>query len=71
MKRIQYQFTNSKTTFYFDTPFSHLKELVDQKHAVIVTDENIFRNHEKKFKGWNTIILKAGEQYKVQATEIL
>ena len=68
MKRIQYQFTNSKTTFYFDTPFSHLKELVDQKHAVIVTDENIFRHHEKKFKGWNTIILKAGEQYKVQAT---
>lgn len=68
MKRIQYQFTYSKTTFYFDTPFSHLKELVDQKHAVIITDENIFRHHEKKFKGWNTIVLKAGEQYKVQAT---
>jgi len=68
MKRIQYQFTYSKTTFYFDTPFSHLKELVDQKHAVIITDENIFRHHEKKFKGWNTIVLKAGEQFKVQAT---
>jgi 3-dehydroquinate synthetase len=35
---------------------------------VIITDENVFAAHKKKFKGWNTIVLKPGEQYKIQPT---
>jgi 3-dehydroquinate synthase len=35
---------------------------------VIITDENVFDAHKKKLKGWTTIVLKPGEQYKVQAT---
>ncbi|MBV9987220.1 MAG: 3-dehydroquinate synthase, partial [Chitinophagaceae bacterium] len=31
-------------------------------------DDNLYAAHKKKFKGWNTIVLKPGEQHKVQAT---
>jgi len=68
MKRVNYKFSASSTSFYFDGSFSLLKKIVDQKHAVIITDENIFEAHSNRFKGWNTIVMKAGEQYKIQAT---
>ncbi|HET9823871.1 MAG TPA: 3-dehydroquinate synthase, partial [Chitinophagaceae bacterium] len=38
------------------------------RNSVIITDQNVFTYHEKRFKNWNVIILKPGEQYKVQAT---
>ncbi len=61
-------FSRQATTFYFDANFSLLKNLVPQKTTVLVTDEHLLAAHQKKFKGWNTIILKSGEDYKVQAT---
>ncbi len=36
--------------------------------AVLITDEHVFAAHQKKFGGWNTIVIDAGEQFKVQAT---
>lgn len=68
MDAVTYKFSTASTRFYFDTPFSHLKKIVNPAAAVIVTDENVFSLNEKKFKGWNTIVLKPGEGYKVQAT---
>ena len=68
MKHINYKFSNSSTDFYFAYGISHLKKVADPKAAVLITDENIFRAHTKRFKGWNTIVLKPGEEFKVQAT---
>ena len=62
------QFSRQETTFYFDTAFSKLKEIVPQKTTVLITDEHVAAAHPKIFKGWNTIVLKAGEAWKVQAT---
>lgn len=62
------QFTNSSTAFYFDAVFADLKTVVDQKHCIIITDENVFAAHQKKFKGWKTIVIPAGEAHKHQAT---
>lgn len=62
------QFSRQVTEFYFDTAFSKLKEIVPQRTAVLITDEHLAAAHPKIFKGWNTIVLKAGEEYKVQAT---
>ena len=42
--------------------------MLDKSPAVIITDENIFNSHSRKFKGWNTIVIKAGEVFKTQAT---
>lgn len=61
-------FSSSSTTFYFAGSISHLKNIVDVKHSVIITDENVFNQHEKRFIGWKTIVIKAAEEFKTQAT---
>jgi 3-dehydroquinate synthase len=68
MQKVQYKFSAKTTTCYFDADLSYLEKLVDKAQAVIVTDENIFRGHQKKFGGWNTIVIRAGEEFKIQAT---
>lgn len=62
------QFSLKTTSFYFDADFLLLDKLVSREHAIIITDEHVFDAHKKKLKGWNTIVLKPGEQYKVQQT---
>ncbi len=68
MKRSTYHFSGSSTDYYFEGNIKGLPELADPKQTVVVTDENIFSHHAKKLRGWNTIVLKAGEAYKTQAT---
>jgi 3-dehydroquinate synthase len=68
MKKLTYKFSNSSTDYYLEYGISHLKEIVDQKNSVIITDEYVYGNHEKRFRNWNVIILKPGEEYKTQAT---
>lgn len=68
MQKKTFRFNNASVDYYFAGGFAMLKELSDNKNAVIITDENVFAAHEKRFRGWNTIVLKAGEAYKVQAT---
>ena len=68
MKHINYKFSLSSTDFYFAYGISHLKTITDPKTTVLITDENIFNAHNKRFKGWTTIVLEPGEEFKVQAT---
>ena len=68
MRKRSFTFTNSSVDYYFDADFSYLEKLVSKEKAVIITDENLFAKHQRKFKGWNTIVLKPGEAYKVQQT---
>lgn len=68
MKKVTYKFSASSTDFYFANGISHLKEITDPKSTVLITDENVYDAHVKRFKGWTTIVLKPGEEYKVQET---
>lgn len=68
MQKKTYQFSAKKVDYYFDADFAYLAKLVDKEYTVLVTDENIYRAQQKKFKGWRTIVLKPGEEHKVQAT---
>lgn len=63
-----FQFSSSSVDYYFNASFQQLAEVVDVINSFIITDEHIFKAHHSKFKGWNTIVLKPGEAYKVQAT---
>jgi 3-dehydroquinate synthase len=62
------KYSSSSTDFYFNEKFSALKNIIDTKNAVFITDENVFAAHPAKFKSYTTIVLNAGEAYKVQAT---
>lgn len=68
MDKLTYKFSSASVDFYFNSAISKLKDIVDKKAAIIITDENVFSAHTQRFKGWNTIVLKPGEEYKVQAT---
>ena len=68
MNRLTYKFSNSSTDYYLAYGISHLKEIVDQKNSIIITDQNVYGYHEKRFKNWDVIILKPGEEYKAQST---
>ncbi len=68
MRKLSYRFSTSTVDYYLAYGISHLKKIVDLKNAVIITDENIYGHHAKRFKGCNTIVLKPGEEFKVQAT---
>jgi 3-dehydroquinate synthase len=68
MNKLAYKFSGKTTTYYFDADFSYLEKLVDKDHTVIITDEHVFSLQQKRFGGWNTIVINAGEQYKIQAT---
>lgn len=68
MRKKTFHFSSSSTDYYFSGKFANLKLIVDPKNTVLITDDNVFKLHPKKFKGWNTIILKAGEQFKIQPT---
>lgn len=68
MKKIKYQFSRSLVDCYIDASFKDLDKIVDREKAILITDENIFLSNKNKFKKWNVITLKAGEQYKIQAT---
>lgn len=48
--------------------FSYLEEVTAKENTVLVTDENVFKLHQQKFEGWKTIVIKAGEEHKQQAT---
>ena len=68
MKKKVFHFSGKPVNYYFDASFDALKNIVPMASSVIITDENVFETHKKKFKGWATIVLKPGEQYKVQQT---
>jgi 3-dehydroquinate synthase len=68
MQQKTFRFSNATVQYYFSGGFTYLKQVVALKNAIIITDENVFAAHTKRFKGWNTIVLKPGEQYKIQAT---
>lgn len=68
MKKLTYKFSNNSVDYYFAGGISHLKEIVDSDNTIVITDENVYNAHTKRFKNWNCIVLKPGEEYKVQST---
>jgi len=68
MKKVSFQIGQQTTQYFFDASFPQLESLIEYSNAVIITDENVFAKHKPKFKGGNVIVLKPGEEYKVQAT---
>lgn len=68
MQSRTYKFSRSSTNLYPASGIRHLKKITDPKATVLITDENVYNAHAKRFKGWDVIVLKPGEEFKVQAT---
>jgi len=68
MQKKVFHFSNSSVDYYFGGRISKIKEVVGSFKTVFITDENVFSAHEKQFKSRDVIVLKAGEEYKIQPT---
>ena len=66
MKLAEYLFPEKKVSYYFDSDFSYLDQIVTKENTILVTDANVFQLHQKKFSGWKTIVINAGERFKQQ-----
>lgn len=55
------------TSYYFDASFTYLEQIVAKEKTILITDENVIAVQPAVFEGWQTIVIKAGEQYKQQA----
>lgn len=65
---MKYKIGGVFSTCYFNEKFGMLAKIADKRSTVLITDETVYHFHQKKFNGWNVIVLRAGEDYKVQAT---
>jgi 3-dehydroquinate synthase len=68
MQKKSFHFSNRSVDYYFEGKIAQLKEVVGNTKTIFITDEHVFAAHGKQFKNRNTIVLKAGEEYKTQAT---
>lgn len=68
VKKKQYKIGSAVTTCYFNSKFSTLSKLANKRSTVLITDEHVFQSNRQKFNGWNVIVLRAGEEYKIQTT---
>ena len=64
----KFKFSSATVDYYFANGIAHLQDITPRNNTFLITDENIFSAHTKRFKNWNTIVLKPGEEFKVQAT---
>lgn len=63
-----FSFSTSSVNYFFNANIGYLEQIVAKDDSVIITDDNVFAKHQRKLKGWKAIVIKAGEQYKVQST---
>ncbi len=63
-----FQISSRPVDCYFNSDFSGLQQILKGKNIVYVTDENVFNLHRERFPSETTIVIKAGEAYKQQAT---
>ncbi|MCX6316947.1 MAG: 3-dehydroquinate synthase [Bacteroidetes bacterium] len=68
MKKLTYRFTHASSDYYLLSGMSQLKKITGPDDTVLITDEDVYAAHTKRFKGWNAIVIKPGEEFKVQAT---
>jgi len=59
---------HQRVRFYANGRLAQLSQIVPGQRLILVTDQNVYRKHLAAFKSFDTIVLRAGEQYKIQAT---
>jgi 3-dehydroquinate synthase len=67
VKKSAHHFSGKTVSYYFDAEFSLLEQIVSKEKTILITDENVFAAAKDKFNGWQTIVIKAGEEHKQQS----
>ena len=59
---------HQRIRFYANGQLADIRRILPERRLVLITDQQVYRKHPKAFIGFDTIVLRAGEQYKIQAT---
>ncbi len=68
MRTLQTDFSGHTVTNYFDSAFNHINSLYDPQKIIIVTEDHIFKLHQKKFESFNVLLIEGKEKHKTQGT---
>jgi 3-dehydroquinate synthase len=68
MQKKTYSFSSARTTCYFEASFLQINKVVEKDRCVFITDQHVFDEHKKYFKGSKVVVIPAGEAYKAQQT---
>lgn len=68
MTKKTYRFSSKSTTCHFDASLANIDQVTGDAQLILVTDEHVHAAHKRHFKNRPTIVLKAGEEHKQQAT---
>lgn len=68
MQKKTYSFSSSRTTCYFDASFSQFNKVSEKDRCVFITDQHVFDQHKKYFRGSRVVVIRPGESFKVQQT---
>jgi 3-dehydroquinate synthase len=68
MHTSEHIFSQKTVTCYFDADFASIKDLAKGADIIVITDEDIFDQHQKRLSAFPVIKFSAGEAYKNQAT---
>jgi 3-dehydroquinate synthase len=56
------------TDFYFDAAFSYIENWVTKDKTVLIVDDVVYQQNETLFEGYQFILVKSGEENKIQQT---
>ena len=68
MNKVEYIFSAGKVSCIFNGQFDEATIGVSKDQVVVITDDHINSLHAAKLDGFRVISIRAGEQYKTQAT---
>ncbi|CAN5881045.1 3-dehydroquinate synthase [soil metagenome] len=68
MRKIEYIFSQRKVSCIFDEVFDEVTIECKKENAIIITDENVYKQHKEKMNGFRIIQIKPGEENKTQST---
>ena len=63
-----HRIAGTEIRFFTDSNLSALSRIMPGRRFILIADQNLYKHHRTNFSKWDTIVLRAGEQYKVQAT---
>ncbi|MFM7671168.1 MAG: 3-dehydroquinate synthase [Bacteroidota bacterium] len=67
-KSVSFRIGDQRVRFFPNERLHSISKIVGLRRTILITDQQVYRKHKQAFLPFDTIVLRAGESYKVQAT---
>lgn len=63
-----FRVNRSDIRFFADGNLTALQRVMPGRRLILITDQQVYKHHRMRFSAFDTIVLRSGEAYKIQAT---